>query len=443
MLNENQLNEWDRYYSWHPFSQMKEYCDWPQLHVERGLGCWLWDTDGNRYLDTNASIWTNTLGHNHPALNAALTKQLKKIAHSTYLGLSHPVGATLGKELTKNAPDGLERCFFSDNGSNAVEIALKLSLQYWQLEGYYAKNRVIGMEGGYHGDTIGTMAVGDSGRFHNRFKDWFLDTWHFPAPKSAHPSLSTEESLETLVNYLKNKAEEVSCLIMEPFVQGAAGMQLQPPGFLKAIEQICHDFNIHLILDEVFVGFGRLGSLYACTSESVRPDFLCLAKGLSAGYLPLAATLIQSKVYEACLGNWSEGRTFFHGHTFGANPLGCAVAIENIKQLNSLIRSGTLKQTIEYFGKALENAFSKHLNVCQLRHYGLCAAIELCPSDATNSWAVEDRMGWKVCLEARNHELNLRPLGDCLLIAPPLVITHEEIDFMCAQITKTLKLVCK
>lgn len=448
MSDQQQFDQWDNQHSWHPFSQMQEYCTWPKLHIERGEGCWLWDFAGNRYLDTTASVWTNTFGHNDPELNAALETQLHKVAHSTYLGLSHPVAAELGYRLCTQAPAGLERVFFSDNGSNAIEIALKLSYQYWQLKGQPQRKRVIGMQGGYHGDTIGTMAASDSGRLHERFSEWFIDCWHFPAPQchrlnSVVHTADTSASLTALQDYLEAESSQVACLVIEPFVQGAAGMMQQPDGFLKAIETLCRNYNIHLILDEVFVAFGRLGTVFACEQASVTPDFLCLAKGISAGYVPLAATLIQSEIYQACLGQWSENRTFFHGHTFTANPLACAVALKNLDKLNALIAAGTLARTIIDFGQQLSEQLASHPNVAQIRQHGLTAAIDIAPANGQPEWPVEARMGWQVCLAARAHQLILRPLGNSLLIVPPLIISQPEIRFMCERIIHTLDSVCR
>jgi adenosylmethionine-8-amino-7-oxononanoate aminotransferase len=443
MPTTEQLDQWDNQHSWHPFSQMQEYTAWPKLHVEGGEGCWLWDNEGNRYLDSNASVWTNTFGHNDPDLNAAVETQLHKVAHSTYLGLSHPAGAELGYRLCNQAPAGLERVFFSDNGSNAIEVALKLSYQYWQLKGQPERKRVIGMAGGYHGDTIGTMAVGQSGRFHERFSAWFLDSWHFPAPHCRELNdeifeAEASESLKALEDYLKVEAAHVACLVVEPSVQGAAGMMQQPPGFLKALEEICRRYEIHLILDEVFVAFGRLGSLFACSEEAVTPDFLCLAKGISAGYVPLAATLVNKKIYEACLGKWSDDRTFFHGHTFTGNPIGAAVALKNLEKINALIASGDLAQTIQYFGRQLAAMLEPHPNVRCIRQRGLTASIELYSGAEKADWDPNARIGWQVCLAARKHELILRPLANSLLIVPPLIISNEEIDFLCQRIVRTL-----
>lgn len=446
MIDTEQLDQWDKQHSWHPFSQMQEYCTWPRVQIERGEGCWLWDSDGNRYLDTIASVWTNTFGHNDPELNAALEEQLHKVAHSTYLGLSHPVAAELGYRLCNAAPDGLDRIYYADNGSNTIEIALKLSYQYWQLNGQPQRKRIIGMQGGYHGDTIATMAAGNSGRFHERFKSWFPDSWHFPAPKCHRFNGKTltadaTHSLQTLEDYLKKEAHNVACLIIEPFVQGAAGMVQQPDGFLKSVETLCRKYNIHLILDEVFVGFGRLGTLYACEQEAITPDFLCLAKGISAGYLPLAATLIQSEIYDTFLGDWKEDRTFFHGHTFTANPLACAVALKNFEKMDALLASGKLAKTIESFGQQLADKLEPHPNIGHIRQRGLTAYVEL-KTTAGTKWPAEARMGWQVCLAARAHELIIRPLGDSLLLVPPLVISEDEITFMCDRIVRTLDEVC-
>ena len=448
MTDTEQLDKWDQQHSWHPFSQMQEYCTWPRLQIDRGSGCWLWDSDGNRYLDTNASVWTNTFGHNDSELNDALETQLHKVAHSTYLGLSHPIAAELGYQLCKCAPQGLDRVYYSDNGSNAIEIALKLSYQYWQHKGQPQRKRIIGMQGGYHGDTIGTMAAGNSGRFHECFKEWFIDSWHFPAPQchrlnSKILTANATDSLQALEDYLKKEADNVACLIIEPFVQGAAGMVQQPDGFLKSVETLCRKYTIHLILDEVFVGFGRLGTLYACEQENITPDFLCLAKGISAGYLPLAATLIQSEIYDAFLGEWTDYKTFFHGHTFTANPLACAVALKNFEKLNALIASGALTKTIREFGRQLAEKLLPHPNVAKIRQHGLTALVQLTPAEGKPKWPIEKRMGWQVCLAARAHELILRPLGDSLLLVPPLVISEEEIAFMCDRIMRTLDEVCE
>jgi adenosylmethionine-8-amino-7-oxononanoate aminotransferase len=429
------FDKMDRDHSWHPFTQMEEYCSIPQLQVERGQGCWIWDTEGNRYLDGNASIWTNAHGHNEPDINAALVEQLGKIAHSTYLGLSHPVGAMLGQRLAELAPESLSRVVFSDNGSNAVEIALKLSFQYWQLVGKPEKRLVVGMENGYHGDTFGAMAAGNSDSFHGRFQPWLFESRKFAAPECSEVNgivkhSDSDQSLLQLEKVLENEASEIASVIIEPSIQGPAGMRLQPAGFLKQVEVLCRRYGVHLILDEVFVGCGRTGSIFACEQEGVYPDFLCLAKGLTAGYLPLAATLTTEKVYRAFLGSFDTGNAFYHGHTFTGNPLAASVALKSLEKLERLIGSRRLDKTIEDFGRILAETFNGHSNVMDIRQRGLAAAIDLFPGSSRDSWHPNDRVGMKVCLEARKHGLLLRPLLDSILVVPPLVINEEEIGFL-------------
>jgi len=430
----------DRRHVWHPFTQMQEYWAQPPLVIASGKGGWLTDTEGREYLDGNASIWTNVHGHNDPDLNAALQRQLARVAHATMLGLTHEPGALLAAELAELAPEGLSRVFFSDNGAGAVEIALKMSFQYWQLAGKPEKRGAIGLAGGYHGDTFGTMSVGDSGFFHERFRAWGFPADHFPAPICSEwagvvKAADMSGSLQALEALLIEKADRISCLILEPSVQGAAGMKLQPPGFVRAVADLCERHEVHLILDEVFVAFGRLGSMLVCTEEGVTPDFLCLAKGLTGGYLPLAATLAREEIFEAFLGTYESRRAFFHGHTFTGNPLAAAVALENIRKLSELVAAGTLKSRALHFGKLLAQAFGGHPHVRELRQRGLTAAIDLVPADG-GTYPTVSRAGLQVCLKAREHGLLLRPLGDSLLLVPPLCLSEAELGEL---VSRTLR----
>jgi adenosylmethionine-8-amino-7-oxononanoate aminotransferase len=407
---------------------MQEYLELPPLAIASGRGAWLTDTDGRTYLDGNASVWTNVHGHNDPDLNAALRRQLDQVAHSTMLGLTHPPGAELAAVLAGLAPRGLDRVFFSDNGAGSVEVALKLSFQYWQLVGRPEKRGVIGLAGGYHGDTFGAMAAGDSGFFHDRFRPWCFPADHFPAPLCREwngqvRAADAAGSLRALAGLLEAQADRTACLILEPSVQGAAGMRLQPPGFLAAVAGLCRQHGVHLILDEVFVGFGRLGPMLVCAAEGVTPDFLCLAKGLTGGYLPLAATLAREEIFAAFLGSHESRRAFYHGHTFTGNPLAAAVALENIRKLRPLIAGGELRRRIAVFGRLLDRAFAGHPAVSEIRQRGLAAAIDL----ALPSPPSARRAGLRVSLRAREHGLLLRPLGDSLLLVPPLCLTDEEL----------------
>ena len=427
---------------WHPFTQMQEYQALPTLSIVSGKGGWLTDSEGNQYLDGNASIWTNVHGHNDPELNQALINQLNQVAHSTLLGVTHPKAVELAAVLSRLAPPSLDKVFFTDNGSGAVEVALKLSFQYWQLKGKSEKQHVIGLSNGYHGDTFGTMAVGDSGFFHDRFRPWCFKTSHIASPTCQElngkiKSSNSAESLKALEDLLKLKHLQTACVIIEPSVQGAAGMQLLPPGYTASVLALCKTYGVHLICDEVFVGFGRLGSMIISKEENVIPDFICLAKGLTAGYLPLAATLVNSDIYDAFLGTYDSRKAFFHGHTFTGNPLGCAVALENIRKLEVRIDSGKLQSRIKAFGVALEAAFKSHPKVLSVRQRGLCAAIDLdfeAKRNPLDTWP-NLRLGLRVCLEARSHGLLIRPLGNSLLLVPPLCLSEDELNLL---IQKTL-----
>lgn len=429
------LDALDIAHSWHPFTQMQEYLAHPRLHIERGDGCWLTDTDGNRYLDSNASIWTNVHGHNDPELNAALTDQLNRLAHSTMLGLGHPAGSELAAKLCGIAPAGLARVFYSDNGSNAVEIALKLSFQYWQLSDRPEKTGVIGLSGAYHGDTFGAMSVGDCGVFHERFGPWKFPVERIPAPVCdeaagvvRHENMTA--SLQALDKLLAENAECIACLVMEPWVQGAAGMRLQPRGFLREVAGRCRRYDVHLIVDEVFTGFGRVWPLLVSSEEGIEPDFLCLAKGLTAGYLPLAATLTTERVFERFLSSFDEYKAFYHGHTFTGNPLGAVVALKSIEKLEARVDSGRHDETLAAFGDAIGEYAVGSPCFPVVRHRGLTAALEL------PQRPVAERTGLKVAIEARKHGLITRALGDSLLVVPPLVIKPDEIIFLFQQLTR-------
>ena len=464
----------DLRHSWHPFTQMREYLDHPRLHITRAKGCWLFDAEGNCYFDGTASLWTNVHGHGDPDLDAAIRAQLDQVAHTTLLGINHPQAAALAEELATLTDGKLVRCFFSDNGSNAVEIALKLSFQYWQLTGKPEKRGVIGLSGGYHGDTFGTMSVSDSGGFHARFEPWLFPTKKIPAPVHIECAgrisrSDASASLAALDTLLAAEADQTACVILEPRVQGAAGMMQQPPGFVAAVAERCRRAGVHLILDEVFTGFGRLGALTACSvvgqafqpagstdsslatnvgvpvrcSEratgkspepadknvcpTVTPDFLCLAKGLSGGYLPLAATLTSETIHAAFLGSFSEQRAFYHGHTFSGNPLACAVARASLAKLRPLLASGRVAETIATLGNELESHFANHANVAEVRQLGLTGAIDLIPLDRSQRWPADLRVGFQVSLAARKHGLVIRPLGDSLLIVPPIVATPDDV----------------
>lgn len=413
---------------------MREYQDNPRLHLVRGEGCWLIDGEGQRYLDGNASVWTNVHGHNDPDLNRALCEQLAQVAHVTLLGLNHPVAAALAEDLAGLTSGALPRCFYTDNGSNAIEVALKLSFQFWQLSGRPAKQGVISMEGAYHGDTFGTMSVGERSEFHRRFSPWLFAAQTFPAPRHSEIAgqvarSDASASLAALQALLTRDAATTACVILEPRVQGAAGMVQQPAGFVQAVATLCRQYGVHLILDEVFTGFGRVGTLTVAESEGVVPDFLCLAKGLAAGYLPLAATLTSEKIYEAFVGPFSEGKTFFHGHTFSGNPLGCAVARASLRKLKPMLASGQVAERAALLGSELSAAFAVHPHVAAVRQLGLTGAVDFAPLPGGH-WDADTRAGYRIALAARKHGLIIRPLGASILFVPPIAIQADEVKHL-------------
>lgn len=430
----SQLDDWDRRHAWHPFTQSAEAALYPALHIQSGEGPWLFNVEGRRYLDGHSLLWTNVHGHRDPDLDAAVRAQLDKVAHATWLGLCHPTAGELAAQLARLAGPGLKRVFFTDNGSGAVEVALKLSRQFWQLTGSPEKREIAGFTGGYHGDTLGAMAVG-GGDFHARFADWFLPAHYLPAPACRElagkiVAADAGPSLRALRELLSARAKQIAAVILEPSVQGAAEMAQQPPGFVADVAALCREHGVHLILDEVFVAFGRLGRLLVSQSEGVTPDFLCLGKGLAGGYLPLAATLTSDEIHAAFGGPDEEGRTFFHGHTFTANPLACAVALASLAKLEPLVTDGTLARRINIFGELFAENFAEHSHIVAARQRGFTAAVEIVNQE-NKSYPAVARVGLQVCLAARQRGLILRPLGDTLLFVPPPCCEEPEFRFLC------------
>ena len=408
------LEDRDRRVLWHPFTQMAE---WSPLVIERGEGNFLIDTHGKRYLDGVSSLWCNVHGHNHPRLNEALKRQVDQISHSTFLGLTHEPGIRLAEKLVEVAPTGLTRVFYSDSGSTAVEIALKQSFQYWQLQGKTTKTKFLRLGDAYHGDTLGAVGVGGIDLFHRVFGPLLIQSIAIPTPAGTDGS----KALDSIRKQLETRNSEIAALILEPLIQGAAGMLVHPDGFLRQAAQLCQEHHVHLIVDEVATGFGRTGQMFACEQEHVSPDFLCLAKGITGGYLPLAATLTTETIFEAFLGKRTDLRHFFHGHTYTANPLACAVGLESLE----LLRTVTLENArarIPELKKALER-LQQLTAVKEVRHRGMMIGIELHSLEG-RSLAVE------VCDRAREHGVILRNLGDVVVWMPPLSLRVEEVELL-------------
>ena len=413
---------------------MQEY---DPLLIERGEGAWLVDTDGNRYLDGSASMWCAIHGHRHPRLDAALQSQLTKVAHTTNLGLSNPTTVEFARRLAHVAPPGLDRVFFTGDGSSAIETALKMAFQYWlQAEPPRSgRTRFIAIGEAYHGDTLGAIGVGGVDRFTAMFAPLTFEAIRLPSPggpcpATGRPAPPLSDALANVERALVAHAGEVAAIIMEPLMQAAAGMYVHPPGFLRGVAELARRHDVLLILDEVAVGFGRTGTMFACQQEDVAPDLLCLAKGLTAGYLPMAATLATARIWNAFLGSHTDRRTFFHGHTYGGNPLAAAVGIASLDIFRDERTLESLPPKIERLREhATRIAALPHVGA--VRQSGLAAGFDLVADKATGTpYPWQEKRGMRACLAGRLHGALLRPLGDVVVVWPPLSISLAELDVL-------------
>jgi len=416
-MTTRELAEIDKRVLWHPFTQQQGWCEEEPLIIERGAGCTLYDTDGNAYLDGVSSLWCNVHGHTHPKIDRAVRAQLERVAHSTLLGLSHPGAIELAQRLVDIAPPGLSRVFYSDNGSTATEVALKMAFQYWRHRGEPGRNGFVCLRDAYHGDTIGSVSVGGIDLFHACFGPLLFDTWQ------AEPGDASD-----MARLLREHAGQVAAVIVEPLVQGAAGILTHPAGYLAAVRALCDEHDVLLICDEVATGFGRTGTMFACEQEAVAPDLMCVAKGLTGGYLPLAATLASERIYEAFLGEHEELKTFFHGHTYTANPLACAAALATLDIFESERTLDALGPKIALFGELLEEFVVPLRGVGEVRRRGFMAGIEL------DGFPLAARIGHQVTIAARRRGAIVRPLGDVVVLMPPLAMSEEELCHL-VQIT--------
>lgn len=443
-----QLQSWDKQYVWHPFTQMQDWLAEEPLVIVRGEGSWLIDSDGNRYLDGVASMWTNVHGHSHPALNKALADQAARLEHSTLLGLASEQSILLAKRLIEIAPPGLRKVFYSDNGSTAVEVGLKMAYQYHCHQGEPQRSRFLRLQHAYHGDTIGSMSVGGISIYHDTFKPLLFSTIEAPAPYCYRCPMGKDDPaacgmacLEALEQLMREHREHLAGMMMEPLLQGAGGMLVHPAGYLKGVRQLCDRYGVLLITDEVATGFGRTGKMFAVEHEGVTPDIMAISKGLCAGYLPLAATLATEEIYQAFLGNYAELKTFFHGHTFTGNPLACAVALRSLE----LFEEAGLLESVQQRSKQLTTLLrqlEEHPHVGNLRQCGLAAGIELVQDKETKSaYPWEEKRGIRVCQEARKYGVFSRPLGNTVVVFPPLAITADELAFLMAGLEKAIRAV--
>jgi adenosylmethionine-8-amino-7-oxononanoate aminotransferase len=431
-----QLEQWDREHVWHPFTPMQEYAGERPLIISHAHGCFLVDLDGREYLDGVSSLWCNVHGHRVPELDDAVRTQLDAVAHTTLLGLGNVPAARLARRLVELAPPGLTRVFYSDDGATAVEVALKMAFQFWRQcsRRRPEKTRFLALHGAYHGDTLGDVSVGDLARFHHLFAPLLFPTVRAPAPYCYRCPLGLERSscridcAEALVDLVRAHADTLAAVVVEPLVQGAAGMITAPDGYLQRVREVTREHGVFLIADEVAVGCGRTGTMFACTQEGVVPDFLCLAKGLTGGYLPLAATLTTNEVFGAFLGPAGAGRTFYHGHTYTGNPLGAAVALASLDRLEGPDGLPALPEKVERLRAQLDRLRNFPV-VGDVRQRGLMAGIELVRDRTTKApFPPEYRAGARVCRLAREQGVLLRPLGDVVVVMPPLTIDGSLLD---------------
>ena len=445
------LGDWDRQYLWHPFTQMQEWEQEDPLIIERGKGPYLIDTQGRTYLDGTSSIWVNLHGHRHPALDRALDQQRKQIAHSTLLGLSNPPAIRLARELIAVAPKGLTRVFYSDNGSTAVEVALKMAVQYWQQRRPEAgpKNRFLHLNLAYHGDTVGAVSVGNIELFHARFRPLLFPTraadppYCYRCPLALTYPACRLACLDPIERILEQHGRELAGFIIEPLIQAAAGMITQPAGYLKRVRELCTQYQVLLIADEVATGFGRTGTMFACDREGVTPDLMTLSKGLTGGYMPLAATLTTEEIYRAFLGKYEEFKTFFHGHSYTGNPLGCAVALANLEVFRNERTLATLRPKIRLLTQLLKPLL-RLPHVGEIRQQGFMVGIELVRDRVTREpYPLEARIGHRVAQEARKRGLLIRPLGHIIVLMPPLSVNRGTLTRMVNILSRSIAAVTR
>lgn len=424
----------DRQYLWHPYTQMKDYAERDLLLIDRADGLFLYDEHGRRYFDTISSWWCIIHGHNHPTIKSAIRSQLERLEQVLLAGTSHAPAILLAEKLVACTPAGLSKVFYSDNGSTACEIAIKMSLQYWRNTGRPERSQLVALERGYHGDTIGTMSLGGVPEFHQAFAGLMFDSHRLPSPYCYRCPVGKEqagcdcECLKPLADLLAAQGERIAALILEPLIQAAGGMIIYPAKYLEKAAALARRHGVHLILDEVATGFGRTGKMFALEYAGIEPDFLCLSKGLTAGCLPLAATLTTEEIYQAFYADYAAGRTFFHGHTFTGNPLGCAAALGSLKVFEQEATLAGLPGKISRLRQCMER-FRSLPWVGDLRQLGMIAAMELVKNRETREgFAFADRVGWPIYLKGLEQGLLLRPLGNIIYLWLPLSTTEAQIE---------------
>ncbi|QBQ54366.1 adenosylmethionine--8-amino-7-oxononanoate transaminase [Nitrosococcus wardiae] len=432
-MNNQQWTQRDLGVVWHPCTQMKDHEQLPLIPIRRGEGIWLEDFEGRRYLDAISSWWVNLFGHANPRINAAIGKQLNEIEHVLLAGFSHEAVIRLSEQLVGITPPGLSRCFYADNGSSAIEVALKMSFHYWRNLGKPRKTRFISLTNSYHGETLGALAVGDVALYKETYRPLLMDVITVPSP-----DCFSREKGESEADYcrrqfihmeraLERYAEETCAVIVEPLVQCAGNMRMYDPVYLSLLREACDRFGVHLIADEIAVGFGRTGTFFACEQADITPDFLCLSKGLTGGYLPLAVVLTTEPVYQAFYDDYSTLRAFLHSHSFTANPVGCSAALATL----DIFKEDRVLENNQLLAKKMQEVtdhFVDHPHVAEVRQHGMILAIEMVKDKATREpYPWQERRGLRVYQHGLQKGMLLRPLGNVVYFMPPYVITPEQI----------------
>ncbi len=427
----------DHRHLWHPFTQMRVWMRDDPLIIERGEGNYLIDVNGRRYLDGVSSLWCNVHGHRKPELDRALTDQAGRIAHSTMLGLANVPAIELGRELVGIAPSGLSRVFYSDSGAEAVEVAVRMAAQYWQLVGQPARRLFLALTESYHGDTLGSVSLGYSEQFHRHVRGLLFPALKTDPPhvfrfyRRMTPELAVDEALQAAARIIEEHRGELAALVIEPMMQGAAGMWSHPAKYLSEVCRLAHDAGALVIADEVATGFGRTGAMFACEHAGLRPDLLCTGKGITGGYLPLAATLATEEIFEAFLGEANEYRAFYYGHTYTGNPLAAAVALANLKLFRDEQVIGRIQPRIKQLSEDLNGRFAALPHVADIRQCGMMAGIELMEDPQRRiSYDSSLAVGHQVIRRARDKNVVIRPLGDVVILMPPLSISESELNFL-------------
>jgi len=435
-LNNSKLAAEDLRYLWHPCTQMKDHEWLPLVPIRRGQGVWLEDFDGRRYLDAISSWWVNLFGHAHPYINERIRDQLDELEHVILAGFTHKPAVELARRLVEITPPGLDKVFFADNGSSAVEVALKMSFHYWRNAGQPEKRDFVTLSNSYHGETLGALAVGDVQLYKETYEPLLLQAITAPSPDcygreaGASCEAHSREAFAATRAVLERHADSVCAIIVEPLVQCAGGMRMYDPVYLSLLRESCNELGIHLIADEIAVGFGRTGSLFACEQAAISPDFMCLSKGLTGGYLPLSAVLTSNHVYEAFYDDYTNLTAFLHSHSYTGNPLGCAAALATL----DLLADGTVlernRATAAYMGAAVAD-LQEHRHVGEIRQRGMILAIEMVAERAgLTAFPWQERRGLSVYQYGLNHGVLLRPLGNVVYFMPPYIIEDEHIDLM-------------